>query len=184
MSSSFKILFRLIILYFSLIILSGCESRSNDDLVQFVKTAYQNEKPEIEPLPPVEPYEEFLYSASNLADPFDRNNVLDSDVIQEDENKLNSNRRKEPLEAFPLDGLKIDGVLEFRGQLSAIMRTPTGEAVPVQVGNYMGQNNGKILSIDSESQIIELEEIVKNATGNFVKRIVTVTGESSDTSAK
>ena len=79
-----------------------------------------------------------------------------------------------------MDGLRLDGVLEFKGKLSAIIKSPDGDAVPVSVGNYIGQNSGVILSINSEEQIIEIEETVRNATGNWVKKIVKMTGQSGE----
>ena len=160
----------------------GCQQQSMQDLVSFVENAYKDEKPEIEPLPPIVPYEEFIYTADELADPFARTNVFvgtDDSEESEEAAGIDPNRRKEPLEAFPLDGLRLDGVLDFRGILSAIVRSPDGDSVPVTVGNYIGLNNGEILSINSEEQFVEVEEIVRNATGKWEKRIVKLTGEDS-----
>lgn len=175
---------KLYIAVFSVLFLSACQQSEYNDLVQFVNDAYKDEKPEIEPLPPLVPYEEFIYEASNLPDPFSKDNVLsgsDNDVDLEDEAAagIDKNRRKDPLEAFPLDGLRLDGVLEFKGVLSAIIRSPDGDSVPVTVGDYMGLNYGKIISIESESQVVEVEETVRNATGKWVKRVVKMTGEGS-----
>ena len=172
---------------FIVIFLSACQQRSNNDLVKFVNETYEDEKPEIEPLPPIIPYEEFIYSADDLADPFSKENVLagttdDSDGDGAD--GIDESRRKEPLEAFPLDGLRLDGVLEFRGIVSAIIRSPDGDSVPLSVGNYVGLNNGKIISISSEEQVLEIEETVRNATGNWVKRIVKMTGDEPEGSTK
>ena len=172
---------QLFIITIAVLFVSACEQKGHEDLTQFVENAYKDKKPDIEPLPPIVPYEEFIYEASNLPDPFSKNNVLSSDVdAEEDEaSGIDPNRRKDPLEAFPLDGLRLDGVLEFRGILSAIVRSPDGDSVPVSVGNYLGLNSGKIISIDSESQKVEIEETVRNATGKWIKRIVIMTGDES-----
>lgn len=162
------------------------QQQKKQELVQFVENTFKNEKPEIEPLPPIVPYEEFIYQADNLTDPFSKDNVLAGTIDGSGDNPdgIDANRRKQPLEAFPLDGLRLDGVLEFKGQLSAIIRSPDGDSVPVTLGNYMGLNNGKVLSINSEEQILELEETVRNATGNWVKRIVKLTGDEPEGSTK
>lgn len=177
-------LMKLSFMAIALLLISACEQQGRQDLVQFVENAYQDKKPEIEPLPPIQPYEEFIYEADDLPDPFSRSNVLlgsDDDDSAEGEAgfDIDPNRRKDPLEAFPLDGLRLDGVLEFRGVLSAILRSPDGDSVPVSVGDYIGLNSGKIISIDSESQVLEIEETVRNATGKWVKRIVQMTGDES-----
>ena len=174
--------YRIAIVALAFVLLAGCQQQSMQDLVSFVEDAYKNEKPEIEPLPPIVPYEEFIYEADELADPFARTNVFVGTTDSEESEEaagIDPNRRKEPLEAFPLDGLRLDGVLDFRGTLSAIVRSPDGDSVPVAVGNYMGLNNGEILSINSEEQFVEIEEIVRNATGQWEKRIVKLTGEDS-----
>ena len=173
-------LIKLFIITVALLFISACQQQGQQDLVQFVEDAYKDKKPEIEPLPPILPYEEFIYEASDLPDPFSRNNVLsgtDDSGEQDSGAGIDRNRRKDPLEAFPLDGLRLDGVLKFRGVLSAIVRSPDGDSVPVSVGDYMGLNSGKIISIDNESQIVEIEETVRNATGKWVKRIVKMTGD-------
>lgn len=163
-----------------LLLVAACGDVDKSDLVKFVNETYRDEKPEIEPLPPIAPYEEFIYSADELPDPFSRNNVLSGNANDTEGNGLDENRRREPLEAFPLDGLRLDGVLEFKGKLSAIIKSPDGDAVPVFVGNYIGQNNGVILSINSDEQVIEIEELVRGVSGNWVKRIVKMTGESGE----
>lgn len=172
--------FKILLIFFYAILVSACNSSSNADLVEFVGSAYQDEQPEIDPLPPIEPYEEFIYSASELTDPFDASNVQNNDLVDDEKSGLNSNRRKEPLEAFPLDGLRLEGVLNFKGKLSAIIRAPTGDSVAVSAGNYLGLNSGKILSIDSERQIVEIEEVVRNAIGNLTTRIVKMTSNADD----
>jgi len=169
------------VLLIGIFLLSACQQQSKQDLVVFVDNAYKDERPEIEPLPPIVPYEEYIYSADELADPFSRTNVFIGSGATNEEDDLaagiDPNRRREPLEAFPLDGLRLDGVLEFQGQLSAIVRSPDGDSVPVNVGNYVGLNNGQILSINSVEQVVEIEETVRDATGKWVKRIVKLTGE-------
>jgi len=60
----------------AMFLLSACKQESHQDLVTFVNDAYKDQKPEIEPLPPIVPYEEFIYEASDLPDPFSRDNVL------------------------------------------------------------------------------------------------------------
>lgn len=158
--------------------ISACQQNNNEDLVQFVNNTFKGEKPEIEPLPPIVPYEEFIYAASNLPDPFAKENVLsgssDTQAQEDSVEGIDLNRRKEPLEAFPLDSLRLDGILEFRGQVSAIIRSPDGDSVPVSVGDYMGLNSGKIISIRSEEQSLDIEETVRNATGVWIKRAVTI----------
>jgi len=71
------------------------------------------------------------------------------------------NRRKEPLEHFSLDQLKITGMITKDSKLFAIIKAPDGKNNYVTVGNYIGTNFGKIMKIDETT--ISLEERIKDA---------------------
>lgn len=77
------------------------------------------------------------------------------------------NRRKEPLEAEPLDAIAMVGLLDRQGQRVALVKVGT-LLYQVRVGNYLGQNYGRIVRI-SESDIT-LREIVQDGTGEWIER--------------
>lgn len=78
------------------------------------------------------------------------------------------NRRKEPLEDFPLDALKMVGTLS-KGKLSwGIIQTADGAVYRVQKGNYLGQNFGRITRVADER--IDLIELVQGAMGDWLER--------------
>jgi len=145
-----------------LFLFGGCANESKADLVEFVESTFKNNKPDIEPLPPVEPYEEFIYIDEGLIDPFDISNVRVGE--SSDENEEVSSRRREPLEAYSLESIQMDGIIEFGGKLSALVRTPDG-VFSVKVGNYIGLNEGEVVSINSEEHVVEIRERVRNAIG-------------------
>ncbi len=172
MRTAFFLKHPLSLIILSVFFVTACENKSKADLVDFVDSTYKNEKPEIEPLPPVVPYEEFIYTSGDLADPFNITNVrVGSSQKELDEDGIESQRRKEPLEAYSLDALRMDGIVEFSGKLSAIINTPDG-VVPVSVGDYIGLNEGKILSINTEEHIIVIQERFRNALGLWETREV------------
>ncbi|HET7402374.1 MAG TPA: pilus assembly protein PilP, partial [Usitatibacter sp.] len=77
------------------------------------------------------------------------------------------NRRKEPLEAFPLDQLKMVGTLQQGNDTYALVRADK-TLYRVKKGNYMGQNFGLITDVtDSE---IKLKEIVQDSGGDWAER--------------
>ena len=57
------------------------------------------------------------------------------------------NRPKEPLESFPLDGLDMVGTLGEGGTLVGLVMDPERVIHRVNVGNYMGQTDGRITAI-------------------------------------
>lgn len=81
------------------------------------------------------------------------------------------NRRKEPLEAYPLDTMQMVGFMQKEGHPTALILVD-GHLYQVVPGNRLGQNLGQIVSI-SETKL-ELKEVVQDATGDWMERSVQV----------
>jgi len=150
-------------------LLTGCSSDGLEDLREFVKTAHADRKPKIEPLPEIKPYEAFAYAASDLTNPFSAANLRPQSL----QAKLGGprpdmNRRKEPLEDFPLDALKMVGTLSKGKQSWGIIQTADGAVYRVQKGNHLGQNFGRITRVTDEK--IDLIELIQGAMGEWVER--------------
>ena len=159
-----------------LLMLQGCQDRGMSDLREFVATAYQDRKPEIEPLPEIEPFKAFEYSASAANDPFDFENITtnrDTDT-QSVSKRPDANRRREALENFPLDALKLVGTMTKQNVPWVIVQTNEGTALLARTGNYMGQNDGKIKSIDPDRQLVKLEETVRDPAGRWITRDIDI----------
>ena len=81
------------------------------------------------------------------------------------------NRRKEPLEAFPLDTMAMVGSVTRSGRPYALLRVD-GLLYQVKAGDYVGQNYGKITKI-TETEIA-LREVVQDAAGEWIERTGTL----------
>ena len=148
--------------------LSGCSSDGLDDLREFVKNAYADRKPKVEPLPEIKMQESFIYNPTNLPDPFSTLNLRPQGPKSTSGPRPDPNRRKEPLEAYPLDSLKMVGTLTRGKQTWAIIQAPDGNVYRAQVGDHMGQNSGMINKI-TEDKIV-LVELIQSASGDWVER--------------
>jgi type IV pilus assembly protein PilP len=150
------------------LLLAGC-GEQHSDLKQFVQESENLPRGRIPPLPEVKPYEPVSYNAFDLLDPFVPRKIeppkggAGGGGIQPD-----FNRRKEPLEAFPLENLKMVGMLHQNRVTHALVRTPDNNVYRVRAGNYMGQNFGRIVSV-TESAIL-LKEIVQDSGGSWEER--------------
>lgn len=147
--------------------LAGCGSDALDDVREFVRTAHADRKPRVEPLPEIKIQESFTYSAANLPDPFASFN-LKPQAGKVGMAGPDPNRRREPLEAYPLDALKMVGTLMRGKQAWAIIQAPDGTVHRVKVGDYMGQNSGQIVRITEEK--VELVELIQGPLGDWVER--------------
>jgi len=128
---------------------------------------------QIEPLPEINSPEIFVYEADDLRDPFSNDLQLTEDQIKDTNNIVEGegpdlNRRKEALENYPLDGLYMAGTYLMGSNFWGLIEDPEGVIHRVSVGEYMGQNNGKIVSID-ESQV-EVSEWISDGLGGWTKR--------------
>lgn len=158
-------------------VLQACSGGDMSDLREFVATAYQNEKPKIEPLPEIRPYIGFEYVAIEESDPFSVSNIIssrDDDSVAVDR-RPDTNRIKEELEDFPLDALRMVGTISQEGVPWVIVKTNQGTAYLASIGNYMGLNDGKIELIIPEEQRVVLQETVSDPAGRWVTREVEIT---------
>ena len=152
-----------------LLLLGGCAGDGMDDLREFVKNAHADRKPKIEPLPEVKPYEAYAYSAAELADPFSAANLNPRSAQAKDSGpRPDMNRRKEPLEDFPLDALKMVGTLSKGRQVWAVIQDKEGGVHRIQKGNYIGQNFGRVTRISEDK--VDLVETIQGALGDWVER--------------
>jgi len=150
------------------LLLGGCAGDGMDDLRDFVKNTHADRKPKIEPLPEIKPYEAFSYSSAELPDPFSPSNLRPQSAGKASGPRPDMNRRKEPLEDFPLDALKMVGTLS-KGKLSwGIIQAPDGTVHRVQRGNFIGQNFGKITRVSEDK--IDVVELHQGPLGGWVER--------------
>ncbi|HET7925399.1 MAG TPA: pilus assembly protein PilP, partial [Rhodanobacteraceae bacterium] len=142
---------------------------ANDDLRAYIDEVKARPGGRIEPLPPVEPAPTFKYEAGTRRSPFvpeapQRRRSNDPNAVEGPD----QNRPREFLEQFPLDTLRMVGTLADRRASFGLVQTNDGLVHRVTVGNHMGQNFGRIVSIsDSEIQLVE---IISDGLGGYLER--------------
>ncbi len=156
------------------LILISCE-KDMSDLVSQIKSIKTLPAGRIDEIPEFIPYQNFEYTAQNLRDPFVISNadVLDDtrETIAKITNGLKPDldRVKEALENFPLDTLRFKGtVTTIEGTKWALIFAPDNTIHRVIEGYHIGQNHGRIYSIDDDK--INLTEIVPDGLGNYIER--------------
>jgi type IV pilus assembly protein PilP len=146
--------------------LAGCSSEI-DELKSFVRDSDKGLPRRIDPLPAVKPFEPFTYEGFDLPDPFKPRKLSAPKEGAGGGLAPDLNRRKEPLEAFPLEQLKMVGTLSQGTDMFAIVRAEK-TLYRVKKGNYMGQNFGLITDV-TEGEI-KLKEIVQDSAGDWAER--------------
>lgn len=148
------------------VMLVACSGGQNDELMVYIDKVKARPGGRIEPLPQVKPYETFRYDAGDLRSPFVYNRPKTKG--RSNGPRPEQNRSKEYLEQFPLDTLEMVGILNRSDSQYGLLKTSDGLVHRVSVGNYIGQNEGRVLFISESS--IDVEELVADGVGSFYKR--------------
>lgn len=149
----------------------GC-SADQDELTQWMDQQRREAKPNVAPLSPPKKFNPQAYLALSSIEPFSAQKL--SVALKKQETQPNSliageiNRRREPLEAYPLDSMTMVGSVVRTGRPYALLRVDN-LLYQVKQGDYLGQNYGKIMKI-SETDV-SLREIVQDAAGEWIERV-------------
>lgn len=149
----------------------GACSANQEELRGWMDQQRREAKPNVTPLEAPKKFEAQAYGSAAAVDPFSTQKL--SVVIKQEAKQPNSllaaelNRRKEPLEAYPLDSMSMVGSVARGAQPFALLRVDN-LLYQVKVGDYLGQNYGRVTRI-AESEVT-LREIVQDAAGEWIER--------------
>ncbi len=150
--------------------LAGC-SAEHEELRGWMEQQRREAKPNVTPLQPPKKFDPQPYTAAQAVDPYSSQKL--TVALKQEARQPNSllsaelNRRKEPLESYPLDSMNMVGSVNRQGQPFALLRVDN-LLYQVKVGDYLGQNYGRIMRIGETE--ISLREIVQDAAGEWTER--------------
>jgi type IV pilus assembly protein PilP len=143
---------------------TGCK-RGKTDLEKWVEEVKSRPAPPLDPLPVMKQFETFEYAAQHLRDPF-------SPPAPDSEGsgglRPDPDRRKEVLEAFPLDSLDMVGTIGSGDAVIGLVMGPDRVTYRVRPGNYMGLNEGRVTGVFEDR--IDLVELVSDGAGGWLER--------------
>jgi type IV pilus assembly protein PilP len=160
------------VLIIAAVLLSGCGQGMND-LQQYVEEVKARKSAPIKKTPTVNPPPLVDYS-EGLKDPFD-SSVLNKVIkvsVKSSGVSPDPNRTPEYLENYPLDTLRMVGTMSQEATLWALIKTPDATIQRVAVGNYIGQNYGKIVQVSDTR--VGLSEIIPDGFGGWMKRATSI----------
>ena len=148
--------------------LAGC-SANMDELDGYINTIKARPGGRVDPLPEVTPYEIFVYKADieGFRSPF----LPDTPQTVAGEAggvRPDADRIREYLESFSLDTMDMVGTLALAGTTYGLVQDADGLIHRVVPGNYLGQNDGRIVSISASE--IQLVEIISDGIGSYIER--------------
>lgn len=161
-----------------IVCLTGCGSSKEDDIRQWMAEEKSRTQPKVKPLPAPKQFKPEPYTNAASLEPFSNQKL--TQALKRESSQATANaaliapelaRRKEPLEAFPLDTMSMVGSIIKSGQHVALVRVDS-LLYQVRVGSYLGQNYGKVTKI-TETEVT-LREIVQDAVGEWIERVATI----------
>lgn len=158
--------------------LLACGSSGQEELQQWMADQKNQTRPKVERLPEPTKFIPQPYTQEGAIEPFSNQKL--AQALKRDSTQATSNagliapelaRRKEPLEAYPLDAVAMVGSLIKVGQPVALVRVDN-LLYQVKTGNYLGQNYGRITAVSEAG--MTLREIVQDAAGEWIERTATL----------
>lgn len=156
-------------LLMSVLLLAGCANQDMSDLRDYVAEVKARPPGPLPPLPELRQVEPFLYVPAGRRDPFQpQEAIVETPVVKPTGGPTpDFNRRKEELEQYSLDTLRMVGTLEQDGEIWGLVQTQDGTIHRVKKGNYMGLNHGRIVRIGEDK--IELSELLQDGSGGYIE---------------
>lgn len=169
-----------------LLLLAGCGDSDVQQVRAWMKEVDGQAKVAVTPLAEPKTFVPFAYQQKDELDPFNPNKLLAELAKQAAHGggnglKPDMERRKELLESYPLDTVKMVGTIEKKGVIHAVLQIDRS-VHQVVVGQHVGQNYGRIVSIDDGT--VNIREIVQDATGDWVERMSKLELQESKENAK
>jgi type IV pilus assembly protein PilP len=155
-------------------VLTACGGGGTDELQQWMVDQRNQTRPKVEPIAEPKVFEPQSYEQMAAMDPFNKEKL--TQALQRDGGKSVANaalvapelaRRKQPLEAFPLDAMTMVGSMVRDGKPVALVKV-NNLLYQVRPGDYLGQNYGRVMKIDETE--VALREIVQDAVGEWIER--------------
>ncbi|MES3015910.1 MAG: pilus assembly protein PilP [Pseudomonadota bacterium] len=150
--------------------LSGCAA-DQDELRAWMDQQKREVRPNVPPLSPPKRFDPQPYTEAAAVEPYSVQKL--AVALKQEARQPNSlfagemNRRKEPLEAYPLDSVSMVGSVARANRPFALLKIDN-LLYQVKVGDYVGQNYGKIVKI-TETEVT-VREVIQDAAGEWIER--------------
>lgn len=172
-----KPLNKLVVLLLALT-LAGCGLSNEDELRQWMTEQKNQTRPKIAPISEPKKFTPENYTQVTSIEPFSNQKL--TQALRRESSQATANgalvapelaRRKEALEAYPLDTMSLVGSMTKAGQPVALVKVDN-LLYQVRPGDYLGQHYGRITKI-SETEV-NLREIVQDTAGEWIERTATL----------
>lgn len=150
------------------ILLAGCAAEEHQDLRQWMREQAKEMKGRVSPLPEITAFPVVAYETEALTPPFAPSKIVTLDAVA-DKTAPDRARPLQPLEIFPIEDLRVMGIITSGTVPYALIQTPSpNKPKHVRVGEFMGRSFGKITAITKDG--VTVLETIKDANGAWVEQ--------------
>jgi type IV pilus assembly protein PilP len=150
------------------LLLLGCAAEEHQDLRQWMRDEAKGMRGKVPPLPEITAFPVVAYETEEMTPPFAPGKIVTQAAIS-DKTAPDRTRPQQPLEIFPIEDLRVVGVIMAGTVPYALVQTPPpNKPKHVRVGEYMGRNFGKITDITTDG--VTVVETVKDVNGAWVEQ--------------
>ena len=147
-------------------LLAGCGAEQHQDIREWMREEAKGMRGKVAPLPEIAAFPVVAYETETLTPPFASGKIVTLEAVA-DKSAPDRSRPQQPLEIFPIEDLKVMGIVMAGPVPYALIQTPPpNKPKHVRVGEYMGRSFGRITQISRDS--VTVLETVKDANGAWV----------------
>ncbi|PWF54838.1 pilus assembly protein PilP [Massilia glaciei] len=154
------------------LLLGACSDSDVKEVQDWMAQVKKETKVRVDPIAPPKTFIPFAYARTDATDPYNPEKLLAelARVAAKSVNPLkpDDTRRRELLETYPLDTMRMVGTLNKGGVMYGLVRIDA-TLHKVRPGQRIAQNFGVITAVGEEE--IDLREVVQDAAGEWVERM-------------
>lgn len=161
---------RIVMLSLSALLVAGCSTVEHEDIKNWMREQAKDMRGKVTPLPQIQPFPAVAYESEALLSPFSTAKIVNAEPAA-DKSAPDRDRPRQPLENFALEDLRVTGaIVDAKFPIALIQPPLPNKPKHVTVGEFMGQNFGRITKITKEG--ITVIETVKDSNGAWTDREV------------
>lgn len=170
-----------LLLLASLLALAGCGSGEPEDVRQWMEEQTKNLKGQVPDLPQIKTLPPIVYEPGDAVQPFAGDKLFAEEVKAAQEGRNGGPRQVNadayPLARVPLESVRLLGTMIVGKETIAIVQSDRDASRKVRVGDYIGQNNGRVIAIkmakQDDGEIVIKEKVLDK--GVWVERETRIT---------
>ncbi len=166
-------------------LLAGCSDSDVKEVNSWMAEVKATTKPSVTPLAEPKTFLPYAYEAREEIDPYNPDKLL-AELARQAAQTVNPlrpdmSRRKEFLESFPLDTMKMVGTIQKGGKNFALVALDR-QIHQVLPGQRIGQNFGLVTGVSDVA--VNIKETVQDAGGEWVERMTKLELQESKETTK